>query len=85
MVKEEENEIRVFPNPVDNILNLKILNNIEGEIKITIIGINGQTVYSQLVINNGDNAIDCSKFRSGVYLVHITFIDSVRTIKIIKN
>jgi len=82
---EIKNEVHLFPNPVEDILNMQILNKIEGEIKITIIDITGQTVYLQSIINDGDNAIDCSQFNSGVYLVNITFKDSVQTIKIIKK
>jgi hypothetical protein len=80
-----ENDIRFFPNPVENILNLEILNRMEGEIKITVIDINGQTVYSQPITNNVDNTIDFSRFVSGVYIVIIASKDSVRTNKIIKQ
>jgi len=83
---EIENELRFFPNPVENILNLRILNKIEGEIKITVLDVKGQVVYSQLIMNNIDNAIDCSQFSSGVYLVNIACKDSIqKTIKIIKK
>jgi len=80
-----ENEIRFFPNPVENILNLQIFNQVMGEIRITIIDIKGQPVYSNLITNNVDNAIDCSKLNSGVYFVILAFKDHTQTIKIIKH
>ena len=85
IAQELENEIRIFPNPVENILNLQILNQIEGEIKIKVIDTKGQIVHSQSVMNNVDNAIDCSQFISGVYIVNIAFKDNIRTFKIIKK
>lgn len=83
--EEMENEIRFFPNPVENILNLHILNRVEGEIKITVIDIKGQTIYSQLITNSVNNTIDFSRFVSGVYIVIIASKDSVRSFKIIKQ
>ncbi|MDR0365149.1 MAG: T9SS type A sorting domain-containing protein [Bacteroidales bacterium] len=80
-----ENEIRIFPNPVENLLNMQILNKIEGEIKITIIDARGQIVHTQSIVHNGNNVIDCSQFNSGIYLVNIVFKDSMQTIKIIKK
>jgi len=79
------NEIRYFPNPVENILNIQLLNRVEGEIKITVINMQGQIVYSQLVKNNVNNTVNCSQFAKGVYFVKIAFKDSARTIKIIKR
>jgi len=80
-----ENEVRFFPNPVENILNMQILNGIEGNIRITIINSTGQTVYSQLIMNNADNTIDFSQFNSGLYFINIVFRDGIQTIKIIKQ
>ena len=80
-----ENEIRFFPNPVEDRLNLQILNRIEGEIRITVINLKGQIIHSQSVMNNINNIIDCSRFNSGVYFVRIAFNDYIRTIKIIKK
>jgi hypothetical protein len=85
IVQEMEDEIRFFPNPVENTLNLQILNRVEGEIRITIIDANGYPVYSQLITNNVTKAIDCSQFIGGVYFVHITFKGGTRTIKLIKK
>ena len=72
-MQETENKLHIFPNPVENILNLQILNVIEGEIRITIVDTNGHVVYSQLIMNNVDNVIDCSQFNSGVYFVNLAF------------
>ena len=80
-----ENRITVFPNPVENILNLKIENRIEGEMKITIVDFKGQVVHSQMIMNDFDNAVNCSQFISGVYFVIIESKDSTQTFKIIKK
>jgi hypothetical protein len=82
---EMENDIRVFPNSVENILNLQIFNCIEGEVRITVVNINGQSIYSQPITNNESNTIDCSGFVGGIYIVTIVFKDNTRTFKIIKK
>ena len=86
MVQAIEDEIRIFPNPVENRLNIRLFNRIEGEIRITVIDTKGQIVHSQSIINNIDNIIDCSQFVSGIYFINIAFSNSVqKTIKIIKK
>ncbi|MDR0207214.1 MAG: T9SS type A sorting domain-containing protein [Bacteroidales bacterium] len=85
LVQEMKNRITVFPNPVENILNLKIENRIDGDIKISIVDYKGQVVYSQTIMNDLDNAINCSQFISGVYFVTIESKDITQTLKIIKK
>jgi len=85
MEQKMENRITLFPNPVENILNLKIENRVEGEMKITIVDFKGQIVYSQMIMNDLDNAINCSQFISGVYFVIIESKDCTQTFKIIKK
>jgi hypothetical protein len=52
---------------------------------LSIIDVNGHVVYSQSIINNEDNPIDCSQLSSGVYFVNITQKDKGKTIKIVKK
>lgn len=85
LVKPIENEVRLFPNPVENLLNIRVLNEIEGEIRITIINEMGQIVYSQLITSDIDNTVDCSRLSSGIYFVHIAMKDRTQTVKIIKK
>ena len=66
-----ENEIQydVFPNPVNNILNINIKesNTISG---ITIYNLVGKEV-SSIILKNGNNQLDVSKLSSGVYFYAI--------------
>ena len=66
-----ENEIQydVFPNPVNDILNINIKesNTVSG---ITIYNLVGKEV-SSIILKNGNNQLDLSKLSSGVYFYAI--------------
>jgi len=80
-----ENEIRFYPNPVEDMLNLQILNKIEGAIRILIINEAGQIVYSQQIENGINNNIDFSRYSRGIYFIKIAFKSGAKTIKIVKK
>jgi len=75
-IAENTQDIRVFPNPTKDIINL----NIEGEIYFKLYNSIGQKVLENQLIGN-NKQIDLSNFSEGVYFVRV---DDV-TIKILKN
>lgn len=65
-----DKSITLFPNPTNNILNIKIYENRNVEIsKIEITNLLGQIVFSE---EKSNTKIDVSKFQSGIYLLKLT-------------
>jgi hypothetical protein len=80
-VKEVEEKIGVYPNPVRNYLTIQT-NNQEG--KYTLVSINGSIVLSGKL--NGDNTqVDMSKLNPGVYILNLETGKEVNRIKVIKQ
>lgn len=73
--------IRIYPNPVNNILTIQSQRTVLSFIKIT--SINGQRMYND-VMERSIQHIDLSTFEKGVYFITIRSIDFVTTRKIIK-
>lgn len=74
------NNVKIYPNPVTNILNIETLD--KSEIKvISISDMSGKVIYSGIVENN---AIDASFLKQGTYTLKLNN-DSSKTFKIIKK
>jgi uncharacterized delta-60 repeat protein len=77
------NEITLFPNPVDNVLNFKT-SNFSNVSKVNIYDLIGNQILKDKNVIN-DN-IDISNFSKGIYLIKMTTTnDDIITKKIIKN
>lgn len=69
-LQTESKEITVFPNPTDGVLNLKIPDEFKNPI-IHVTNIQGQEVYSNKKILIGNNQIDFSFLKTGIYFIKI--------------
>ena len=76
-----EEQIRIYPNPVNEILTFQLLK--PGLYTIVITSINGQIIYSKQSISS-TRQIDLSSYQKGVYFLIITSRDFIATKKIIK-
>jgi hypothetical protein len=75
--------VSIYPNPVKDNLNINI-KDFSGEISVKIIDINGREVLNQTISNfNGSNAIELSRFTSGIYILKLTGEDLNYSEKII--
>jgi len=63
----DEMSLSVYPNPANDIINIKSDNNIK---RVKILDITGKTMYSNL-LENKDHAIDISNFNNGLYIIQI--------------
>jgi PKD repeat protein len=82
MTANENEPIRVYPNPAHNELNVSIKDNKQSE--IYIYNMQGQVIHHQL-LNNEQEVIGIESLRTGVYMVFIiTREDTFRT-KFIKD
>ena len=63
---QNENSIKVYPNPAKDVLNISVAN----ASKLEIINVTGQIVESTIV--EGQTSIDVSRLNRGVYFVKVT-------------
>jgi len=75
-----EPEIRIFPNPASQYLQLS---SVEGVTNLQIFNILGQPLISK--INPGTGTIDISGLNSGIYLIQIRQKESDKTFRFIKK
>jgi len=76
-----ENKFNIYPNPVDNLLNINTsLSNYAAE----LFTIQGQRVFIS-ENNTGSQTLDYSKYASGIYLLKLTSNDVSQTFKIVKQ
>lgn len=64
----------VYPNPANNISDIKILSNMNAVASIIVNDIIGQIILRRdVLIQNGEQTIgiDCSNFPSGIYLINL--------------
>lgn len=75
-------DLKIFPNPVKEILNIDIAsNNIDSENTIiTIVNILGETVGTQQ-LHAGNNTIDVSGLNSGIYFIQSDKSAAVKFVK----
>jgi N-acetylneuraminic acid mutarotase len=74
-------EFRVFPNPVKDILNLSYDTTIN---TVSIYNVLGQEMLRKS-INANEGSIDVSSLSSGTYMIKVSSNDFVKTLKVIKE
>lgn len=80
---EKENEVKIFPNPANELVTIESNKSIKN---IQIFSINGSKVYGDQLIQKDTLQLDISTFENGMYLLKIEFIDGDQSIKrLIKN
>lgn len=81
-----ENDVRIYPNPTNNIINISFPENIFSEnLSIKIFNVLGELVYSKFLIQSGITTIDLNNIPKGLYIIKL-FDDQIHvTKKIIIN
>lgn len=75
------NELKIYPNPVNDILNFSFDKEITA---VSIYNLIGQEFLSKSV-NNNQTSIDISNLSAGTYLVKVSSGNEVKTLKVVKN
>jgi hypothetical protein len=75
------NEITIYPNPAQNVLNIQLANSNAIEF-VRILDINGRTV---LTTNDNSNVIDVNSLQAGFYIVTVSTQAGTVTKKFIKE
>ena len=78
-------ELLVYPNPTKDILSLQLADFENTEVKISIIDINGKSVYQSQVENSGKLFIDVACINKGMYLVKVESAHKSLTTRFIKE
>lgn len=78
-------EVRVFPNPTSDIINIISPENSHAEIEI--VNVEGETVLkkNEKLIAGNSSLFDISKLSNGVYFLNITSNQKCQTIKLVKK
>lgn len=62
-------DIRIYPNPCSNYLNVE--NNLPVDLKISIYNNYGQLIQAKPIHKNSNNVITCTGLNPGVYFLHL--------------
>jgi len=82
---QNEDMIKVYPNPTNGLLNIQI-NNYTDVLNIQIFDLNGRRVFSQIVNDFSiERKIDVQSLQKGIYLLKIDGVDLAFTKKIVIN
>lgn len=82
VVENNRNTLKVFPNPTRDKFTITGEENIKN---ITIFNSLGQVIYVLPEVNNTQFEIDCSKWSSGIYIIHSGTSEKKYTQKIVKE
>lgn len=82
IASSQSDQIRLFPNPFNNLLTIRTTG--IGTFWFNVTSINGQLIYSDKIAGPSYQ-LDFSSFQKGVYLITIRSKDFVRTEKVIKQ
>ena len=77
--------LRVYPNPVNNTLNIDLTGTDKVEGTLSILNFEGKTLVTRKVSNEGVLSLDISHFPTGIYLCRYSNATEIKTVKIIKQ
>lgn len=78
-------QLKVYPNPVGDILNIDIAGMSEAEGTLSILNFEGKTMLSRQVNNEDVLSLDISSLPTGIYLCRYSNAAEIKTVKIIKQ
>lgn len=81
--EEEIVELSLFPNPTSNELHFKFPTGVD-EVEVTIYNLLGKNVSHNLVHMNNPTT-DVSFLAKGLYMVQVSYNETIKTIKVLKN
>lgn len=76
--------IKLYPNPVGDILNVSVLGTIDSKATLQISDAEGKVVMTKSVVNN-PQSIDISQLTKGVYMIKVNNGGSILTSKFVKE
>ncbi len=82
-----ENTIKILPNPVSGSFSLTFNSNLQGNSKLRILNVIGETIYNETIETTGvlQKDINVSSFAKGVYFIEIVNETNIYRSKFIKE
>ena len=78
--------IKVYPNPTKGLLNISILSNYDGDVKIQLFDLNGRKVYNENSSSLSNvKTLNIGQLQKGIYLLKIDGTNLSYTTKVILN
>jgi hypothetical protein len=81
--QQEVSDVMIFPNPVQDVLNISIASVSDGYFDGVIYSTSG-AVVKQFVVRAGDNSIDLNELSTGMYIVKLTVNNKIITKKLFR-
>ncbi len=75
----------IYPNPLDEVLNINISNKLNNNIVLSIYDIRGQLVLQSKVFSVESTKINVESLKSGYYLVKLSDAANTKWLKFVKN
>jgi hypothetical protein len=79
-VERLRSSVKIYPNPVDDVLHISSGN--DAALKITITDINGTIV---MAVPHDERSIDVSRLPSGIYFLQLQNVNGIHVYKVIKK
>ncbi len=77
------NNIKIYPNPANNFININFNNSNENNYKVNIYNLLGQEIFFKEYHPSNEISIDVKEFEDGIYFIKISSKDKIYTSKII--
>jgi hypothetical protein len=77
--------IKVYPNPTKGLLNISLLSNYDEEVKIQLFDLNGRKVYSESASSLDNKTVNIGQFQKGIYILKINGDNLFYSTKVILN
>lgn len=85
-ITSKVNSLQVFPNPTNGMLNISYISEVNGDVSVRLVNLNGQEVMNQTFnkANGGFlNTINMNNFPKGVYMLQVITPERTITEKVI--
>ena len=82
---ELKESIKLYPNPVQDVLNIQLATAVNKTATVEILSIEGKVVYKARLTSADSHPINVSNFRQGIYLCRVNNGISIETTKFFKK
>lgn len=85
-ITSKVNSLHVFPNPTNGMLNISYISEVNGEVAVRLVNLNGQEVMNKTFSKaNGEflNTINMNNFAKGIYMLQVITPERTITEKVV--
>ena len=87
IAQEVKNEVRFYPNPVEDKLNIELKNMTNQNVGMQVVDVSGRVIYNkQYVIEDSKISFDASSLNPGLYFINLRYRNEINnTFKFVKK